>query len=393
MSISAFSGPVVSYGQAPFADNNPEAGPSLFYSGAGILDPRPSFSYEPGQNFGNITAGFLGTTRIQSVNAIPFTATNNLIAAAATVVSGTAMTLASATANGIAVGVSITRADTGQLVTGLREIDPPVAQCTATIAAGSTTMTVTALAAPGGACYNTLYVGMVLSGTSIVTGTTITSFVTGGGGVGTYTISTPPTAAISGGTITARGAGTSNLIPYGSAGTIQLWNPACLLSRALVVTCNNASGVGGTFTINGYDCYGFAMTEQITITPGSALTANGKKAFKYIASVTPGFTDATYTYAIGTQDVVGFSIRSDTFQAGMDSDVSIMFNNAAITSATGYTAAVLTTPTATTGDVRGTYALQTSSNGTLRLGFTSSPTLANIGSVVGLFGQPQYTAF
>ena len=62
MSISAVSGPVVSYGQAPYADYNPEAGPSLFYSGVGILDPRPQFTYEPGQAFGNITAGFLGTT-------------------------------------------------------------------------------------------------------------------------------------------------------------------------------------------------------------------------------------------------------------------------------------------------------------------------------------------
>lgn len=57
MSISAFSGPVISFGQAPYADYNPETAPSLFINGTGILDPRPQFIYSPGQNMGSIAAG------------------------------------------------------------------------------------------------------------------------------------------------------------------------------------------------------------------------------------------------------------------------------------------------------------------------------------------------
>lgn len=395
MSTSAFTGPLVAFGQATAGspDYNPEMGPSLFADGFGILDPRTQFTYNPGQNFGSATRGWVGTNRIMTLNAIPFTATNNIIAAAAHTVSGTAMTLASASTDGLAVGVSIVRQDTGKTVTGLLEIDPPVAQCTATIAAGSTTMNVTALAAPGGHCYNTLAPGMVLSGTSVTTGTTIVGYGTGGGGVGTYIISAPPTAAISGGTITAKGFGTQNAIPFGQQGTIQMWNPGYMLSRLLVITANNSSAATTTFTVNGFDCYGFPMTENITVTPGSALTTNGKKAFKYIQSVTPNATEATYTFAVGTIDTVGFPIRSDTYQVGQESDVTIMFNNAVIASSTGYTAAVLTTATATTGDVRGTYALQTSSNGTLRLVVTQSPPIPNLGSTAGLYGVTQYSAF
>ena len=78
----------------------------------------------------------------------------------------------------------------------------------------------------------------------------------------------------------------------------------------------------------------------------------------------------------------------------MEIDVSLEMNNAAITSATGYVAAVLTSPaTASTGDVRGTYAVQTPTDGTLLLGVSQSPLVANMGSTTGLFGVTQYTAW
>jgi hypothetical protein len=139
--------------------------------------------------------------------------------------------------------------------------------------------------------------------------------------------------------------------------------------------------------------YGFPMTETVTIAPASALTIAGLKAWKYISSITPGFTDATYTYSVGTNDVIGFPIRSDNFQSGVSFDVSLMMNNAAITATTGYIAAVKTTATATTGDVRGTYALQTSANGTLAFSVKQDPLVPNINSAVGLYGVSQYTAW
>ena len=66
---------------------------------------------------------------------------------------------------------------------------------------------------------------------------------------------------------------------------------------------------------------------------------------------------------------------------------------AAITSSTGYTAAVKTTATSATGDVRGTYAVQTPANGTLILGAKFDPFNVNLQSAVGLFGVSQYADF
>jgi hypothetical protein len=271
-----------------------------------------------------------------------------------------------------------------------------VAQVTATIAAGSTTMTVTAVASPGGVCYNQLCVGMVLSGTSIVTGTTIVGYGTGIGGLGTYTISTAPTAAISGGTISGIYTGPQNTVPFGQSATIQLYNPAAMCSRVLTITPSASTGVAVTFTIVGADVYGYSQTEQITVAASTSSAVSGLKAWKYIQSITPSATNASQTYSVGTTQTVGLPLRSDNFTpvVGYEYDLSLYFNSAGITSATGYTAAVPTTPaTATTGDVRGTYTLQTSANGTLRLIATQSPNVAALGAgtlQTGLFGVPNY---
>jgi len=393
MSVSAFTGPLISFGQAQFDDNNSVAGPSLFYNGSGILDPRQTFTYQPGQRNGQPTYGFLGTNRIQTLNVIPYTLTAGLLAAAQHTTNGTAMTLASATATGLAVGVSITRQDTGVVVTGLLEIDPCVAVATATIPAGSTVMNVTALTAPSGTSYNTFYPGMVLTGTSVVAGTTITSFGTGNGGIGTYNISVPPSAAITGGTITGTGTGLVSSVAYGLDNCINLWNPVALLGRAVSITSTTSQISAATFTVRGFDVYGFPVTEVITTSGTSATTTNGKKAFRYILSVTPNTTDGTGSYSVDTTDIIGFPLRSDTFQIGTEYDIAIASNNATVAATTGYTAAVKTVATATTGDVRGTFALQTPSNGTLRFLTTQSPPLPALGSIAGLFGVTQYADF
>lgn len=390
MSISALSGPQIVYGDSP--SRNPQMGPSLFVSGNGLLDPRSQFTYTPGQQDNVPVFGFLGTNSILTINVPPVTLSAALIAASAHTTGGTAMTLASSATAGLAVGVGITRQDTGVAVTGLLELDPEQAVGTATIAAGSTVMSVTAMTTGNGD--NLFFPGMVLSGTSIAAGTTILSYGTGNGGIGTYNISAPPTAAIAGGTITgvATGLAASGLA-FGSAGTVNLWNPCSLLARAVSVTSTTGQTAGATFTVRGFDVYGFPVTEVITLSGASATTTNGKKAFKYILSVTPNTTDGTNSYSIGTTDIIGLPIRSDTFQVGAEYDVSLMMNNAAIAASTGYTAADKTTPTSSTGDVRGTYALQTPSNGTLRLIATQSPTVAAMQSVTGLFGNTQYADF
>jgi len=392
MSITAHAGPIVAF-QDPVTNANPELAPSLFIQGSGLLDPRPFFTYNPGQNFGALTAGWLGTNRIITLNAIPQTLSATIIAAAAHTVAATPMTLASTTTAGRAVSVSIPRSDTGVLVTGLLELDPPIKSVTATVASGSNVMSVTAIAVT--TCHYQLNVGdLIVSGTSIPTGTTIVAFGTGGGGLGTYILSNAATAAISGGTLVFSGNGMPGaLIPLGAAGTIQLWNPYALISRGVNIVCNSASGAGGTFTVRGFDIYGYPMTEVITSVPASATTTSGLKAWKYILSVTPNTTDATYTYSVGTQDIIGFPIRSDNFTVGIDFDTVIMSNNATIAATTGYLAAVPTTATATTGDVRGTFALQTASNGTLSVIFQQSPKVGSLTSAAGLFGVTQYADF
>lgn len=304
MSISAVSGPLISYGQATYSDYNPEQGPSLFWGGSGILDPRPFYTYQPGQPAGNMVCGFLGTTRIMTVNQVPSTLSATNIAAAAVPVAGTPMTLVSSTGGGVTVPVSITNASTGSTVTGLLALD-----------------------------------------------------------------------------------GAAGLVTFGSSSTIQLWDPTKALSRNIRIT-SVADETGATFSVKGYDIYGFPMSE--TITGVNNGIASGKKAFKYVASVTPAGTLSGSNVSVGTGDVFGFPLYSATWTAGADADVSISWNAAAITANTGYVAGVTSTATATTGDVRGTYAVQSASDGSKRLVFTQSPALTNIGSVSGLFGVTQF---
>ena len=228
----------------------------------------------------------------------------------------------------------------------------------------------------------TISIGMTIAGTGVNTGTTIVNQLTGApGGVGTYTVQGDDTASST--TITAQATGTTALgQPFGAPASVYLWNPQALVSRAVSVT-GSSSSTGGNITISGYDIYGVPMSEVIAA-PAGATTVNGKKAFKYISSVVPAFTDA-HNYSVGTTDIYGFPLRSDFF-----SDVSINYNAAAVTANTGYVAAVTTSPaTTTTGDVRGTYALQSASDGSKRLAIRQFILPANMNSVTGLFGVTQ----
>jgi hypothetical protein len=379
MSITALSGPVIAFGQNTIGSNpsitdyNPDLGPSLFWGGVGRIDPRPNFNYIPGQAAGQFTAGF-GTSDVQTINYAPYALSTSAIAAAANVVSGTAMTLVStnSTSTGVSVSNSCTNYNTGAQVTGLLMVDG-FASFTGVIA--SSVLTVSSLT-------GTISIGMTIAGTGVNTGTTIVNQLTGApGGVGTYTVQGDDTASST--TITAQATGTTALgQPFGAPASVYLWNPQALVSRAVSVT-GSSSSTGGNITISGYDIYGVPMSEVIAA-PAGATTVNGKKAFKYISSVVPAFTDA-HNYSVGTTDIYGFPLRSDFF-----SDVAINYNAAAVTANTGYVAAVTTSPaTTTTGDVRGTYALQSASDGSKRLAIRQFILPANMNSVTGLFGVTQ----
>lgn len=394
------AGPAVFFGDA--ANNNPHLGPSTVFAGWLLYDPRTYYGYQVGR--AKIRGGINTVGDLLTVNAIPMTKSATIIAAAANTVNGTPMTLASANVDGLAViSGGITRADKGTQTGSVLKLDPLVASCTANLVSGSNIMTVTAMTAPGGHCYNQLCAGMVLTDATtagnLPTGVTITGWAanqlgTGGGLIGTYTLSANATANATGDTVTGLFTANPLTIGFGADGSSNCMNPGDMSSRTLLYTCNSASGAGGTITARGYDVYCYPITETVTIAPGSALTIAGTKAFKFIQSITPGFTDASFTYSVGTNDVVGLPMRSDKFQlGGISYDISLMYNNAAIAATSGYLAAVLTTPTATTGDVRGTYALQTTSNGTLQFMVLQTPLIANTGTAVGLFGNPHFADF
>lgn len=168
----------------------------------------------------------------------------------------------------------------------------------------------------------------------------------------------------------------------GGTSAIQFYSPASNLSRAIKVISAGNDG-SASFTVSGYDVYGYPMTEKLTGTSGS--TATGKKAFKFISSVVPAGTVSGSNVSVGTQDVFGFPIRSAAFAQAL-----IFYNSALITATTGYTAYSNVTATSTTPDVRGTYAVQSAADGVKALVIHQvvSPGIVQAGAT-GLFGVTQ----
>lgn len=166
-------------------------------------------------------------------------------------------------------------------------------------------------------------------------------------------------------------------------GGVQIYDPTKASARIVRIQTNNADT--GSYKVSGFDIYGYPMTEAIsgtTSTTGAVLL--GKKAFKFVSSVQPQGGIVSTSVSVGTGDTFGFPVRADGFG---DVDINYL---AVITSSTGFTTAVTTTATSTTGDVRGTYALQTASNGTNVLQVFVTPRVANLASQpTGLSGVTQ----
>ena len=252
-----------------------------------------------------------------------------------------------------------------------------------------------------------IQLGQYVSGTGITTGSYITAFGTGSGGVGTYTVSASSSAT---GAITIYASGDAYLgdpapmdLGVGPLGRVYIWDciPQTLqtaniaasqtasASGAVTLTAGtsaksviNASGVtviqlntpralqintsttARTITISGYDYFGQPMTEAITVaTAGTA--KSGKKAFYQIASATINGSATAVT--IGTTDILGLPVRA--IDAGYV--VKVGWNNTLAQDAGTFVAADMTTPaTSTTGDVRGTYTPSSASDGIKRLVMT-----------------------
>ena len=160
------------------------------------------------------------------------------------------------------------------------------------------------------------------------------------------------------------------------------YDPTKAFACAVSVT-GVSGGAGGAFTVRGWDVYGQPMSETITAAAGVG-TTNGKKAFKWVASVTPGFTDA-HNYSVGTTVITGFNLATDA--AGY---VTVWLSGTGYTANPSVTAADTTNPaTATTGDVRGTITL---TNARYVLTVTASAARLTTSPLSqGLFGITQFT--
>ena len=259
-----------------------------------------------------------------------------------------------------------------------------------------TTLTVTAMLSG-----SPIVVGMYVDGSSVTDGTYITAVGTGAGGTGTYTINQSVSASST--TMTAHGnTPLDNPSPMdlgvGPLGRIYVWDivPQAAVTNNLAVSQTasaagavtltagtsvksvttaggvsvyqldcpraikvNCSTTARAFTVTGYDYYGQAMSEVITVSvAGTAVT--GKKAFFQVTGVT--IAGSATAVLVGTSDKLGIPVR--VFNASYIA--SVKSNDALAQDAGTFVAADTATATTTTGDVRGTYIPATASDGIVR---------------------------
>jgi hypothetical protein len=222
----------------------------------------------------------------------------------------------------------------------------------------------------------------------VASGTAMTLVSSSGAGITVLTTAAPATFWPTG-LVQSSGVVIDNLpslAMFGTGGnfTTGFYNRSTCVGRAVSIS-GVAGGAGGAFTVAGLDIYGYPTTQLVTVAAG-ANTVNTLKTFKAILSVTPNFSDA-HNYSVGTADIYGFGLFANVF-----GDAIINWNNALITSNTGFVTGDQTTPATTaTGDVRGTYATQSASDGTKRLVMRIALTLGDIlaNPTTGLFGTLQ----
>lgn len=362
MTATHSSGPEITYGQLGDANGsgsggvNPEAGPSVTYQGDCIPDVRAA--YQPGiTGKGKVTA-HLDSPYLLTVDFAPATYTTTGVAslAAASSIGALATLGGFAPGNGIYPGVPIVPAGMSYSAANVvSALGLDVGFGTCNVSAGGYTITsitngqylqagITVAVAGGTA--GAWIVGTVLS----VSGTSATlnvPMVTATAGVpialanSQFNQSATPVA----------------VRPYLTAGAALAFDPTQGLCRGLSCVSNNAADTAVTLTVKGYDIYGYAMTEMLMVT--GTTPAYGKKAWKYIVSITSGGAVPVGAIGVGTSDVFGLAIRSDRYEY-----LNGYWNAAFLSASTGWTAGVTTTATAMTGDVRGTWQMSGIGGGT-----------------------------
>ena len=282
--------------------------------------------------------------------------------------------------------------------TGIRNYSTTATGGTGSSSSSTLTVTAVGFGAP-------IAVGMYVDGTSVTDGTYITAFGTGTGGAGTYTLNQAinianTTALTLHGNIPFENPAPMDL-GIGPLGRVYIWDvipqakvannlataqsptsaftltagtsvKAVTLSngsigyaldvpRALIITIGAGTIANQTITISGYDYYGQSMSEAIATGTTQSTTVSGKKAFYIVTSITT--TGAVGgTVAVGTTDLLGIPVRV----TNVAYVTSVKSNSTLAQDAGSFVAADTATATTTTGDVRGTYAPATASNGIVR---------------------------
>jgi hypothetical protein len=169
-------------------------------------------------------------------------------------------------------------------------------------------------------------------------------------------------------------------------GNTWFYDATKMLSRAVRIH-SIGDDSNATFTVVGFDIYGYTITSTVTgATAGNDATT--LKCFKGITSVTPAGTVSGSNVSVGLTDVVGLPMY-----ASGASSIWGFWNNLIITGAGTFTAGVTTDPsTAALGDVRGKYLLGSGADASKRLTLYQRPSLSNMisaGINVGMFGVTQ----
>lgn len=370
MADTNFRGPVNSMGSLEVQAGNtatiePLDGPGIFYQGVTLADPRDvpfaKDGFRPGQQ-----NAFLATDFI-AIDAVPQLAGTTTLAAAQVITSGVPMSLAtvgvagfSAGAASIAVGVPIIPQGT-TVATTVIALD--FGFTTGTTAANSSTVVV-----PNNALFSLgqwIIIGNV--GNSAATRSLVAQ-VQSIATANTTTITVSPVAAT---TLANVPIGQGNL--YGSAqlplatqfgpaaasasahafgggiqaGLAAVMNPREMLARNISVAGQTTSTA--SILITGFDVWGQAMSELITINATAVVTSVvGNKAFKYVLAAVPQTTFST-NYQLGFGDVFGFPFRADEPE-----QLAISAGGTAVVNSVGIATAVLSAANNTSGDVRGT---------------------------------------
>lgn len=407
MAASLIDGPWITYGPAAqmlasvfgsaVGDPDTDAGPNIFYQGSGILDPRYYFQKDKITGFAGSAPAHYASPYLRSVSQIPAALGAANIVPAATPSSGVAMTLATST----------TTTASGAVVSNIPII--PFSQGGINQLSIAGTVTTAALALDFGFAF-----GNVTSGNATITVANSLDFPIGMplviGGVGnsggtvplltTVIATSTQTAATQTITVADTPLATNATAPIGTG---NAWGPNPTSSQTAfskpiaalpffgggvglfldsrqsiargVQIVGLSGGTGGNFTVRGWDVYGAPMSETITLAAG-ANTVYGLKAFKYIASVTPNFTDGSHNVTVGTSDVFGMSYR-----AGLFEDLDISWAGAKFVTSTAALTAPLglnTAATATTADVRGTIQTGSAGGAGANLGSASNGTVSSL---------------